>query len=180
MLIWPLDIVVASSDSTFQDPVVSMGVNGVEWFAHSFELGPRKAKEFLFTSDVWTADEAHRLGMVNHVVKREELHSFCQNMARKIALKPAFALKLAKESVNQASDMAGQSNAINAAFSIHHIAHRWVLNEWGAICEIGGTSGSFPDSIRTSSHNKIKFGMLVDPGYAASSGLAPVMGTEKM
>lgn len=98
---------------------------GVEWFAHGFELGPRKAKEFLFTSDTWSAQEAWRLGMVNHVVKPGELHGFTQNMARKIAQKPAFALKLAKSSVNQALDIAGQQQAIDAAFSIHHIAHRY-------------------------------------------------------
>jgi len=34
MLVWPFDLVVASEDATFQDPVVAFGVNGVEYFGH--------------------------------------------------------------------------------------------------------------------------------------------------
>ena len=52
---------------------VAMGVGGAEFFAHPWELGVRKAKEFLFTADWLSATEAHRLGMVNHVVPRAEL-----------------------------------------------------------------------------------------------------------
>ena len=98
MIAWVCDLIIASDDATFVDPVVSMGVNGVEWFAHPWELGARKAKEFLFTADSWTAQEGHRLGMVNHVVPRAELVDFTLTLARKIAAKPSFALKLTKES----------------------------------------------------------------------------------
>lgn len=66
MLCWPCDIIVASSDATFVDFTVAMGVCGVEYFAHGFELGIRKAKEMLFTGDAITAEEGKRLGMVNH------------------------------------------------------------------------------------------------------------------
>ena len=45
MLAWACDLIVASDDAEFCDPVVTMGVCGVEWFVHPFELGPRKAKE---------------------------------------------------------------------------------------------------------------------------------------
>jgi enoyl-CoA hydratase len=51
MLAWACDLIVASDDAQFCDPVVTMGVCGVEWFAHPWELGPRKAKELLFTAD---------------------------------------------------------------------------------------------------------------------------------
>ena len=83
MLAWACDLIVASDDAEFCDPVVTMGVCGVEWFVHPWELGPRKAKELLFTADVWSAEEAHRLGMVNHVVPRQELSSFVMALARK-------------------------------------------------------------------------------------------------
>src|SRR5436853_468617 len=101
MLAWACDLIVASSDAEFCDPVVTMGVCGVEWFVHPWELGPRKAKELLFTADVWSAQEAHRLGMVNHVVPRPELPSFVMALAQRIAAKPSFALKLTKEAVNR-------------------------------------------------------------------------------
>jgi enoyl-CoA hydratase len=136
MLAWVCDIIIASEDAQFSDPVVALGVNGVEWFAHPYELGARKAKELLFTADSWSASEAHRLGMVNQVVPREHLEEAALTMARKIAAKPSFALKLAKLSVNQAMDAGGQRMAIDAAFSLHHVAH---------------------------AHNKERFGMLIDP-----------------
>ncbi|MGH9195371.1 MAG: enoyl-CoA hydratase, partial [Acidimicrobiia bacterium] len=104
MLAWPCDIIVAADNAEFMDNTVSMGVCGVEFFNHPWELGVRKAKEMLFTSDVVSAEEALRLGMVNHIVPRERLTEFTMNMATKIAEKPLFALKLAKEAVNAAQD----------------------------------------------------------------------------
>lgn len=120
---WVCDLIIAADNAKFSDPVVTFGVSGVEWLGHPWELGARKAKEFLFTSDVWSADEAHRLGMVNHVVPLEELEDFTLEMAKKIAQKPAFALKLTKEAINKTLDIQGQSNAIDAAFSLHHLCH---------------------------------------------------------
>ncbi len=121
---WVCDIIVAAENALFSDPVVDFGVSGVEWLAHPWELGARKAKEFLFTADSWNAQEAHRLGMVNHVVTLDELEAFTLAMAEKIARKPAFALKLAKEAVNKTLDIQGQQNAIDQAFSLHHLCHQ--------------------------------------------------------
>ncbi len=70
MLIWPCDIIIASDDAQFCDPVVSFGIGGVEFFQHPWELGVRKAKELLFTSDWISAQEAQQLGMVNQIVPR--------------------------------------------------------------------------------------------------------------
>jgi enoyl-CoA hydratase len=141
MLLWIADIIVASDDALFSDPVVGMGVNGVEYFAHPWEWGARKAKELLFTGDWVTADEAHRLGMVNHVVPGDDLRGFTMAMAAKIAQRPSFALKLAKESVNQTLEAQGQWTALRSAFSIQHLAH---------------------------AHNRVRFGIPVDPGPKAA------------
>jgi len=123
MLMWVCDIIVASEDATFSDPTLAFGVNGVEWFCHPWELGPRKAKEMLFTGDSFTAAEAAALGMVNRVVPRGELADATLGLARRIATKPSFALKLAKLSVNQAVDSQGFPAAQQAAFGLHHLAH---------------------------------------------------------
>jgi enoyl-CoA hydratase len=123
MLAWVCDLIVASDDAMFQDPVVNWGVCGVEYFAHPWELGVRKAKEILFTADWFTAEEAHRLGMVNHVVPRAELPEFTLNLARKIAEKPSFGLKLTKEAVNQTVEAQGQWQAMLAVFNLHQLAH---------------------------------------------------------
>ena len=136
MLVWVCDLVIAADDARFSDPTVAMGVNGIELFAHPWELGARKAKELLFTGDEFGAEEAHRLGMVNQVVPRAELESRTLDLAARIATKPSFALKLAKQSVNQALDAQGQWTSHQAAFSLHQLAH---------------------------SHNGQVFGMPVDP-----------------
>ncbi|MBT6590084.1 MAG: enoyl-CoA hydratase, partial [Rhodospirillaceae bacterium] len=73
MLAWACDIIIAAEDAEFRDPVVEMGVCGVEFFAHPWEVGVRKAKELLFTADWLRAEEAKQLGMVNQVVPRDEL-----------------------------------------------------------------------------------------------------------
>jgi enoyl-CoA hydratase len=128
---WVCDIIIASQDAVFSDPVVTFGVSGVEWLGHPWELGARKAKEFLFTADTWSAEEAWRLGMVNHVVERTALEDFTLKMAEKIAAKPSFALKLAKEAVNKTLDIQGQVNAIDAAFSLHHLCHSQNFRVYG-------------------------------------------------
>lgn len=123
MLVWPCDLVVAAEDAAFMDNTVSMGVGGAEFFAHPWELGVRKAKEMLFTADWLSAQEAHRLGMVNHVVPPGQLADFTLALAERIALKPLFALKLAKEAVNAAQDAQGRLPAMQTAFALHQLAH---------------------------------------------------------
>lgn len=123
MLIWPCDIIIASEDATFADTALLMGVSGVEFFAHPWELGARKAKEMLFTAEPITATEAHRLGMVNQVVPRDQLSSSVLDMAEQIAQRPLFALKLAKEAVNTAADAQGRQAAMQTAFALHQLCH---------------------------------------------------------
>ena len=123
MLVWPFDLVIASEDARFSDPVVAFGVNGVEYFAHPWEVGVRKAKEMLFTGEAITAEEAKSLGMVNHVVPGDELESFTMAMAEHIAKQPMVGLKLAKQSVNQMQDAQGLWPALQAAMSLQHMGH---------------------------------------------------------
>jgi enoyl-CoA hydratase len=138
MLIWVCDLVVASDDAQFSDPVVAFGVGGVEFFAHPWELGPRKAKEMLFTGAAVTAADAHRLGMVNHVVPRAELEGFTTDLARKIATQPSMGLKLAKQAVNQTLDAQGQWTALQAAFGLHQLAHSHNMQRFGSLLDPAG------------------------------------------
>jgi enoyl-CoA hydratase len=123
MLCWPCDLIVASEDAQFSDPVVRMGVGGVEYHGHTWELGPRKAKELLFTAQPVSAQDAHRLGMVNHVVPLEELEKKTLELAHRIAQMDPFALRLAKQAVNRTLDTQGQWTAMQAVFDMHHLAH---------------------------------------------------------
>lgn len=124
MLMWMCDIIVAADDARFRDNTGSdMGVPGVEFFNHPWELGVRKAKEFLFTGGWMTARDALACGMVNHVVPREELSAKALDLAVAIARTDRFALKLMKESVNAAQDAMGRPEAMKAAFANHQIGH---------------------------------------------------------
>jgi enoyl-CoA hydratase len=141
MLVWPCDLIVASEDAQFADNTVSMGMTGVEFFGHPWELGPRKAKEMLFTSDVVSAQEAHRLGMVNHVVPVADLAEATLELASRIAAKPLFALKLAKESVNAAQDAQGRISAMQTAFALHQLGHSHNMQVHGLPIDPRGTGG---------------------------------------
>lgn len=123
MLAWVCDLIVASEDASFSDPVVAFGVNGVEYFAHPWEVGVRKAKEMLFTGQAISAEEARSLGMVNQVVGREKLSEYTLALAEKIASRPSMGLKLAKQSVNQMQDSQGLWTALQAAMSLQQLGH---------------------------------------------------------
>ncbi len=123
MLAWVCDLIVASDDAFFADPVVRMGIPGVEYFAHPWVLGPRFAKEMLFTGDRFDAARAYQLGMVSRVVPRPELAAATFELADRIAGMPAFGLALAKRAVNQCEDQMGMRNGMDSVFGLHHVAH---------------------------------------------------------
>jgi enoyl-CoA hydratase len=139
MLMWVCDLIIASEDALFSDPTLSFGVNGVEWFAHPWELGPRKAKELLFTGDFITAAEAKERGMVNQVVPSGELAAYTVSLAERIARQSSFALKLAKMAVNQTVEAQGFHTAQKAAFNLHHLGHA-DIRERAARADGGGAT----------------------------------------
>ncbi|WP_336212803.1 enoyl-CoA hydratase [Nonomuraea sp. LPB2021202275-12-8] len=123
MLAWVCDLIVASDDAFFADPVVRMGIPGVEYFAHPWAMPPRIAKEFLFTGDRMPALRAYEVGMVNRVVPREELEAHTVALAERIAAMPRMGLALAKKAVNQAEDLQGMHAGMDSVFGLHHLAH---------------------------------------------------------
>lgn len=127
MLAWPCDLIIAADNARFSDPVVRMGIGGVEYHTHTWEFGARKAKELLFTAGFIDAAEAHRLGMVNRVVPLAELETATMALAEEIAQMHPHGLLAAKQAVNQALDAQGQYTAIQAAFNLHSLGH---ANAW--------------------------------------------------
>jgi enoyl-CoA hydratase len=123
MLAWICDLIVAAQDAFFADPVVRMGIPGVEYFAHPWVLGPRFAKEALFTGDRFSAQRAYELGMVSRVVPRGDLAETTFALADRIAAMPPFGLALAKRAVNQCEDQMGLRPGMDAVFGLHHLAH---------------------------------------------------------
>jgi len=145
MLAWMADIIVAAEDARFRDNTGSdMGVPGVEFFAHPFELGVRRAKQFLFTGGWLSAQAALSAGMVNEVVPREQLQARALELAQEIARTDRFTLKLIKQSVNAAEDAMGRRQAMDAAFANHQIGHLQNMLLHGFPIDIS----RLPDSVR--------------------------------
>jgi enoyl-CoA hydratase len=124
MLMWACDLIVAADSTTFADVVgTRLGMCGVEYFAHPWELGPRRAKELMLTGDSIDADEAQRIGMVTKIFPEAELPERTVMFARRIARLPSVTALLIKESVNQTVDNMGFYNALNACFTLHELNH---------------------------------------------------------
>ena len=123
MLAWVCDLIIASDEAFFADPVVRMGIPGVEYFAHPYELNPRIAKEFLFLGERMSAARGYEMGMVNKVVPLTDLESSVMEMAEKIAQMPRMGLLLTKQAINHVEDLQGKRNGMEAAFAWHHFSH---------------------------------------------------------
>lgn len=123
MLAWVCDLIVAAEDAFFADPVLRMGIPGVEYFAHPWMLGPRFAREVLFTGDRFGARRAYEIGMVNRVVPRAGLEESALALAGRIAEMPPFGLALAKRAVNLCEDQMGMRPGMDSVFGLHHVAH---------------------------------------------------------
>jgi enoyl-CoA hydratase len=123
MLAWVCDLIVASEDAFFQDPVVRMGIPGVEYFAHAFELPPRVAKEFLLLGERMSAARAEQFGMVNRVVPRDRLREETAAIAIKLAAQPRLGAWLTKQAINHVEELRGKRTAMDAVFHMHHFAH---------------------------------------------------------
>lgn len=134
MLMWACDLIVGSEEVVFADVVgTRLGMCGVEYFAHPWEFGPRKTKELMLTGDSLDIQEAHQLGMVSKIFKREELPERTVELAQRIAQLPTMTALLIKESVNQTVDNMGFHNALQACFTLHQLNHTY----WAEIREDG-------------------------------------------
>jgi enoyl-CoA hydratase len=123
MLAWVCDLIVAADDAFFADPVLRMGIPGVEYFAHAFAMNPRLAKEFLFLGDRMPAARAYEIGMINRVVPRASLEADTMAIADRVAAMPRFGMALAKKAINQAEDRMGLRDVMDATYGLHHLAH---------------------------------------------------------
>ena len=93
---------VAAENARFGQPEVNLGLlpgyGGTQRLPQL--VGRAKALELLLTADQLRADEALRLGLVNHVVPLAELLPFCRQLLAKILGKAPLAVGLVLECVN--------------------------------------------------------------------------------
>lgn len=100
------DIIIASETARFGQPEVNLGIipgsGGTQRLTRL--LGKHRAMEMVLTGDIVNAADAERFGLVNRVVPVELLFEEAKNVAKKIAAKPALAIKEAKEAVLKAAN----------------------------------------------------------------------------
>ena len=116
-----------------------MGIPGVEYFAHAFELPPRVAKEFLLLGERMSAQRAESFGMVNRVVPRAELAEETQRVAAKLAAQPSLGVWLTKQAVNHVEELRGKRTAMDSVYHMHHFAH--AQNDLVSGNALGGLDG---------------------------------------
>lgn len=124
MLANMFDLMVASEDAFFSDPVThTMGAAATEVLIHPWVLGLRHAKELLFTGGRLSAAEAKVMGMVNRVVPLASLEEETLALAQRVAQAPPFAMQLVKKSLNRSIDVRGMREALSAHFDLHQLSH---------------------------------------------------------
>ncbi len=123
MLACMCDLIVAADDARFSNPVLKMTGAGVEILVEPWELGIRKAKEFLWLGETLDAEEALRLGMVNRVVPAADLASVVRELSSRIALVPPITAQIVKDTINHSADLMGQGDSWKYHFMAHHFVH---------------------------------------------------------
>ena len=97
------DFRIASDAAKFGQPEVGLGIT--PGFGGTQRLprlvGEGMAKELCYTADTIDANEALRIGLVNHVVPADELMTYVKNVAKRIASKGQLAVRGCKKAINE-------------------------------------------------------------------------------
>lgn len=144
MLACMCDLIIAADDARFSNPVLRMSGVGVELLVEPWELGPRKAKEFLFCAQEFGADEAERYGLVNRVVPRAELAAQARELAEQVALVPPLTAEAVKASINHMVDLMGQRES----WRYHFMLHQFVSNTPTALAKTEARKAGGMDAVK--------------------------------
>ncbi len=143
------DLIVASEDAKFAERAVRAGGASTEYFTYVWELGYRKAKEYLMTGNYFDAQEAYRLGMVNKVVPLGKLEEETMELAQQIAMQSPASLKFIKQAVNFIQDNQGFREGIRYFFNLHLLTHaQRTLVPGSGYDGLRGDGGSVKDLLR--------------------------------
>src|SRR5881398_88805 len=114
------DFIIASDNATFGQPeaMIGLAAGGGSPALLPRVLPPGKALQMLMTGDPITAQEAHRLGMVNEIYSQAELMDGARRIADKIAGNSPTAVQAVKRAVRM-----GEGQPIEQAIAIMIEAH---------------------------------------------------------
>lgn len=101
------DIRLASAKAKLGQPEVTLGIipgyGGTQRLTRLVGYG--KAKQWVFTGDIYPADEAYRIGLVDEVYPPDELMDKAMEMAQKIASRGPLAVATAKEAIDRGANV---------------------------------------------------------------------------
>ena len=103
------DITICSEDAYFQMPLVQgLGLPGGETMIEPWVfMNWKRASEYLYTAQTLSAQEALEMGLINHVVPRDQLEATVEEMANRIALAPLTTLRATKTLLKRAWELMG-------------------------------------------------------------------------
>lgn len=106
-MVMACDLVVASERARFGQPEINLGIipgfGGTQRLAR--RVGAPRAREMIYGGEMIDAETAHRWGLVNRVVKPEDLLAEARRLAAALAAKPAVALVQAKHAIQRGLDV---------------------------------------------------------------------------
>jgi enoyl-CoA hydratase/carnithine racemase len=101
------DVRIASDRSRFGTPEINLGL--IPGYGATQRLvglvGYGKTMEMIMTGEMVSAEEAHRIGLANHVCTPDELHAFTLKMAQTIGSKSSNTLRVGKATIRAALDV---------------------------------------------------------------------------
>lgn len=114
-LVMACDIILAAESAKFGQPEINLGVvpgmGGSQRLTRA--VGKYRAMELLLTGDMFTADDALKIGLVNKVLPNEFLLEEARTLAKKIASKPLAAVIATKELVNKSDDLSLEEGLVH-------------------------------------------------------------------
>ena len=105
------DITIASDNAKIGEIQIRHGF-GPPTLITPFLLGMKQAKEALLLGELFDAEEALRLGLVNRVVPDDEFDDAVDSMARKLAALPQGTVRHNKALINRSYELAGFREAL--------------------------------------------------------------------
>ncbi len=110
------DVRLASTGAIFCASYINIGLGGAD-MGSSYLLwrlvGWGRAAELLLTGRIIDAEEAFRIGLANHVYPPEDLMSKAEEMAREMAAKSPWGLKLTKDALNVGLNIGSLQDALS-------------------------------------------------------------------
>lgn len=109
------DLRLAAPEARFSAAFINIGFGGADmgssWFFPR-AVGQGNAARYLLTGDLFDADEALRIGLVQQVVDKDRLLEEAMKVARTMASKSPLGLRLTKEALNHSAGGVSLEDAI--------------------------------------------------------------------